>query len=434
MKTATKKATSRNTACIQSPTSSWIDVRSIPMGAIAPGCLLPNVPTRFENEHVTRANKLPGQYAETELLLDEDYTVRRHDVICAPQGARDGCCSYSYPGNERFQYATEMRVERYQQAQTRLEKMKIVKEIVSAVRQAGGGFIRHVHEYCITNDGEEAWPGQWIDIGNVKARAKASHAMRKALKRNAPRSLSSPVSAASNADAATRAEEPSKKKPKLAFKKKMIPTARRVSIVSTGTTSSIEQEDVPKLLLMPILSPTSSWAAMNCQDYKSNINNSCIELICTEIPVVQQMMMRPSFVPVVSQTCSTSSGNMGGSSYGANANGALGPSATTASMVSFYQSPPPLPFSFFQPFDDDAADHYSNNALLLGSLICRLEQQDAESESNDLEPFPLLLNEESCDLVAARSNAAACMDCNDNDDGSAARRRRGPPSVAVEVV
>jgi hypothetical protein len=118
---------------------------------------------------------------DSESLLPEGYKMKRHDVVCEPQGVRDRCI---YPGNERFRVLVDMCVERYAKAKGRLGKIEIIKEIVGAVYNAGGNFIRQAMEYKDLGDGVVVGPGEWTEIGECKAREKAGHALRNYLNKN----------------------------------------------------------------------------------------------------------------------------------------------------------------------------------------------------------------------------------------------------------
>jgi hypothetical protein len=122
-----------------------------------PVSLPDGIPTRLNN-----VNLIPQLFeSDEEYFLPSNYELKRHDVLCGQVKA---------VGNERFRIIAEMRVQRYLNASCRREKVQIVTEMVDAVRQAGGNFVR-----LVQRDGVNQ---QWIDIGNLKAREKASHALR----------------------------------------------------------------------------------------------------------------------------------------------------------------------------------------------------------------------------------------------------------------
>jgi hypothetical protein len=131
-----------------------------------PGSFLDGIPTRLIN-----VNLIPQIYeSDEEYLLPNNYELKLHDVLCGQMKSA---------GNERFRIIAEMRVHRYLNATSRREKVQIVTEMVDAVRQAGGNFIRLVQRNSDYPDGASiVYKQQWMDIGNLKAREKASHALR----------------------------------------------------------------------------------------------------------------------------------------------------------------------------------------------------------------------------------------------------------------
>ena len=133
-----------------------------------PGSLLDGVPTRLNN-----VNLIPQLFeSDEEYPLPDNYELKRHDVLCGQMKSS---------GNERFRIIAEMRVQRYLKASCRREKVQIVTEMVDAVRQAGGNFVRLVPMKEVSSNGSSTIAGskqQWFDIGNLKAREKASHSLR----------------------------------------------------------------------------------------------------------------------------------------------------------------------------------------------------------------------------------------------------------------
>ncbi|CAB9510702.1 expressed unknown protein [Seminavis robusta] len=122
------------------------------------------VPTTLHNLQVDDKRN----FEKGESDMPRNYEVKTPDVICGNRGSKE---TYSHPGNERFRVMIEMRLQKYSQS-TRKGKSDIVKEIVGAVRDYGGHFVRQDDD------------GQWIDIGNHKAREKCGHAIRAALTKN----------------------------------------------------------------------------------------------------------------------------------------------------------------------------------------------------------------------------------------------------------
>ena len=101
---------------------------------------------------------------EKEFDLPDSYQLKPQDIICGNRGSKE---TYQHVGNERFRIVIDMRLQRYSRS-TRRDKSEIVREIVDAVRDYGGRFVRFD-------------AGRWIDIGNLRAREKTGHAIRGAL-------------------------------------------------------------------------------------------------------------------------------------------------------------------------------------------------------------------------------------------------------------
>lgn len=134
-----------------------------------PGSLIPNVPIRLN-----KINLRPNRFTcdDDEYKLPRDYEIKRHDVLC---GQLKG------PGNERLRIIAEIRVMQYLKASSRKEKVQIIDEVVAAVREAGGNFIRkgpaRVIKYPKNDDMNMSF-NQWYDVGNLKAREKSSQMLR----------------------------------------------------------------------------------------------------------------------------------------------------------------------------------------------------------------------------------------------------------------
>jgi len=122
------------------------------------------IPTRLANVKVASLR----EYEEKSVSLGEDYQLQPQDVICAPRRIGNQQEASKHPGNERLKVLADLRVERYRNAAERQEKTNAVNEIVEAVRESGGNFIRQQD-------------GVWCDVGIAKAREKAGHALRHAL-------------------------------------------------------------------------------------------------------------------------------------------------------------------------------------------------------------------------------------------------------------
>jgi len=77
---------------------------------------------------------------------------------------------YDFVGNRRFRLMVQMRLDRYDEAETKSEKSKIVSEVVKAVRSSGGHFARYDETNC-----------QWHEVGDRLAREKTSGLFREYL-------------------------------------------------------------------------------------------------------------------------------------------------------------------------------------------------------------------------------------------------------------
>jgi hypothetical protein len=123
------------------------------------------IPTRFASLGIVLAT---NEYMENEHSLERDYQVQPQDVICGQRGLKD--TSHKHTGNERFRVIIEIKLPTYRKATTRVEKTNLIRQIVEMVRQSGGKFLR-----------QELQGGLWYDIGNIRAREKAGHALRGAM-------------------------------------------------------------------------------------------------------------------------------------------------------------------------------------------------------------------------------------------------------------
>lgn len=91
---------------------------------------------------------------------DKDGRPTDHDVLC---GQSRVCASH--PGNRRFQAVLDMYAPRYDAATSKQEKMSLTKEIVGVIAASTGRFLKYKD-------------GVWVEISNVTARDKVSHALR----------------------------------------------------------------------------------------------------------------------------------------------------------------------------------------------------------------------------------------------------------------
>jgi len=84
----------------------------------------------------------------------------KFDVLC---GQSRICANHT--GNRRFQVVLDIYAPKYEQAKSKQEKMMLTKEIVGCIGAASGRFLKYKD-------------GMWIEISNVTARDKVSHALR----------------------------------------------------------------------------------------------------------------------------------------------------------------------------------------------------------------------------------------------------------------
>ncbi|CAB9524009.1 Nitrilase family, member 2 [Seminavis robusta] len=122
----------------------------------------------------TKLNKLKSvkrakdrDFEKGEVEMPHHYQLQPCDVICGNKKE-----TLTHPGNERFKVLMELRLQQYNRCTARQDKSDIVKEIINAVRDYDGHFLRQTDE------------GRWVDVGNIKAREKCGHAIRDTLKRN----------------------------------------------------------------------------------------------------------------------------------------------------------------------------------------------------------------------------------------------------------
>ncbi|CAJ1926432.1 unnamed protein product [Cylindrotheca closterium] len=88
------------------------------------------------------------------------------DVIC-----HNGREFQEHVGNSRFKLCIERNLDIYMNAGSRLERSTIITDIVTGIREGGGGFVRY--------DQAEM---RWYDVGDKIARDKAGQALRDSLR------------------------------------------------------------------------------------------------------------------------------------------------------------------------------------------------------------------------------------------------------------
>lgn len=99
--------------------------------------------------------------------IDDMNSSIRHattfDVVCGR-----GKTALNHEGNRRFRDYIGMHVDAFLSARNRQAKNDLVVDIVKAVRESGGRFLRKVGDH------------HWVDIGDKKAYEKVGHALRDA--------------------------------------------------------------------------------------------------------------------------------------------------------------------------------------------------------------------------------------------------------------
>lgn len=87
----------------------------------------------------------------------------KYDVICGLRGKQ----ALQHVGNRRFRVTIAMNAEKYFKAPTKLDKSLIVIEVVDAIRNGGGNFVKRDRK-----------TKKWVEIGDQLAREKVGHALR----------------------------------------------------------------------------------------------------------------------------------------------------------------------------------------------------------------------------------------------------------------
>lgn len=127
----------------------------------------PMIPSRFDSnspmmsvgdDSKERANVLGSEHpTETECM-----DLRPEDVICTK-----GRITRNHPGNMRYNSLIQQTKERYQACEFRGDKTRITHEIIEAVTQSGGRFLKF---HPATR--------QWSELSPQLRREKVSHALR----------------------------------------------------------------------------------------------------------------------------------------------------------------------------------------------------------------------------------------------------------------
>ncbi|KAL3931112.1 MAG: hypothetical protein SGBAC_011454 [Bacillariaceae sp.] len=108
-------------------------------------------------------NKMPNTVVisqETKSVPAQSEEPTQFDVLC---GQSRTCANHS--GNRRFQSVLDSYAAKYEASKSKQEKMTLTKEIVGCIGASGGRFLKFKKN-------------EWVEIANVAARDKVSHALR----------------------------------------------------------------------------------------------------------------------------------------------------------------------------------------------------------------------------------------------------------------
>jgi len=108
-------------------------------------------------------NKMPSTVVisqKTKSVQGQSDEPTQFDVLC---GQSRTCANHS--GNRRFQSVLDSYAAKYEAAKSKQEKMTLTKEIVGCIGAGGGRFLTSKNN-------------KWVEIANVAARDKVSHALR----------------------------------------------------------------------------------------------------------------------------------------------------------------------------------------------------------------------------------------------------------------
>jgi hypothetical protein len=113
-------------------------------------------PLQANSEQMDASERSASSPRTERSQLGVDFQPSDSSVICGR-----GKASYDHPGNRRLRMLAITFVRDYSQAGRKLVKSTIVANIVTMIRQGGGGFCKY----------EE---GAWFEVGDYKAREKVS--------------------------------------------------------------------------------------------------------------------------------------------------------------------------------------------------------------------------------------------------------------------
>lgn len=102
---------------------------------------------------------------ESKTYLPSNFVPGQNDVVCAR-----GKSYWEHPGNQRYRTLIGAATERYSSTSNKLEKTLIVSEIVQAVQNRQGRFVK-----------KEKKGGPWVVVDEVFAREKVGQSLRDGL-------------------------------------------------------------------------------------------------------------------------------------------------------------------------------------------------------------------------------------------------------------
>mmetsp|Transcript_13770 Transcript_13770/g.20994 ORF Transcript_13770/g.20994 Transcript_13770/m.20994 type:complete len:218 (+) Transcript_13770:46-699(+) len=108
-----------------------------------------------------------SKYSDIKQELPFDFQPGQFDVVC---GKGKKC--FDHPGNKELRKTTQLSLEEYSQAKTKVEKSRIVTKIINIVKRQNpeGGFVKL-----------DASSGRWHEVGDLLAREKVGQHLRDAL-------------------------------------------------------------------------------------------------------------------------------------------------------------------------------------------------------------------------------------------------------------
>lgn len=127
-----------------------------------------------ENVGLVTSDNSTSEIKEVESKMPKTVVVSQKDAVPASQSGEptqfDVLCGQSrtcanHSGNKRFQSVLDSYATKYEAAKSKQEKMMLTKEIVGCIASSGGRFLKFKDN-------------KWVEIANVTARDKVSHALR----------------------------------------------------------------------------------------------------------------------------------------------------------------------------------------------------------------------------------------------------------------